>query len=298
MSDFRPYPPEDFESFWRETTEEALAAPLDYHRSWANDYPADDHVVEKIEFHGIRGRRRFGWIAYPNEARRLPAFLWIPPYGRESKLPDAYGTRVGFVSMSFNFFGLGAFHQEKYAPGIGYFAEGADDPTTWIFREMFQDSVIATRVLQAQPEADEDRLATMGMSQGGGMSIWNAAWNPLIRAACADMPFLGAMGETLSKTIFRYPLKELVDYMEQIPVGQERIRHTVSYFDTMNQAAFAKVPVHVSRGLRDPASRPDNVGAIYDALPVEKELLSLDWGHDWHPDMITSNEQWMRRHLG
>ena len=57
--------------------------------------------------------------ARPGRSRRAPGFVWIPPYGRESLLPNAYGTREGFVSLSFNFFGHEAFHQEKYVTARG-----------------------------------------------------------------------------------------------------------------------------------------------------------------------------------
>lgn len=233
------------------------------------------------------------------DAKRLtlPGFLWIPPYGRESLLPDEYGTRNGFVSLSFNFFGEPAFHQEKYRTERGYFSIGAEDPHTWIFRQMFQDAYMAFRVLQAQHEVDENRCSSMGMSQGAGISIWLGAWCEGVRAVCADMPFLCAIKQTLLKTVHRYPLRELTDFMHRIPLGEERVLNTVSYFDTMNQASRCKVPTHVTLGLKDPAARPDNVRAMYNALTCEKEKLEIDWGHDWDPTMIDTNRDWLLNHL-
>lgn len=289
--------PDDFEAFWHRTVAEAFAAPLDYHRNPADEKVRESHVVEVLHFRGIQGETLHGWLAYPAGARRLPGFVWIPPYGRESKLPDDYGTREGFTSLSFNFFGESAFHQEKYVPSRGYFAQGADLPETWIFRQMFQNSVIASRVLQAQIEVDEDRIGVMGMSQGAGITLWNAAWNPIARAACADMPFLGKVPSTLVGNVYRYPLKELTDYMAELPMGEARILNTVSYFDTATHAAFSKIPTHVSLGLKDPACKPDSVRAIFEALPEPKALSVLDWGHDWHPDMISQNAAWLREHL-
>lgn len=291
-------PPEDIEQFWHEAFAEANALPLDYRRSLSNDYELEGFVVEKLEFSVLGGRRLKGWIAYPEEgARRLPGFVWLPPYGRESKLPDAYGTREGFVSLSFNFHGEEAFHQEKYATSRGYFAHGAESPETWIFRRMLQDAVVATKVLQAQVEVDEDRIGAMGMSQGGGIAIWLGAWCPIVKAVCADMPFLANIAQTLSGTVYRYPLKELVDFMEDLPVGEARVLNTVSYFDTAHQAEFCRRPTQVSMGLKDPATRPDTVRAIFRALAGPKMLRTYDWGHDWHPDMIENNRQWLTENL-
>ncbi|MGV3614266.1 MAG: acetylxylan esterase [Fimbriimonas sp.] len=289
--------PEDLDWFWHDAVREANAVPLDYRRSLTNDYDRPGFVVETLRFTGMHGRRLNGWIAYPEGARRLPSFVWLPPYGRESKLPDDYGTRAGFTSLSFNFHGEPAFHQERYDVVRGYFAQGAEDPESWIFRRMLQDAVIATRVLQAQVEVDEDRIGAMGMSQGAGLSIWLGAWCPIIKAVCADMPFLADIANTLSGDVYRYPLKEVIDFMETIPVGRERVLNTVAYFDTVFQATRCHVPTQVSLGLKDPASRPDAVRKVFQAIPGHKRLISYDWGHDWHRDMIENNRQWLAENL-
>lgn len=289
--------PEDLDAFWADAVKEAYAVPLDYKRSLTNDYARPGFVVETLRFTGMAGRNLNGWIAYPEGARRLPSFLWLAPYGRESKVPDDYGTREGFTSLSFNFHGEGAYHQEKYEVARGYFSHGAEDPESWIFRRMFQDAIIATRVLQAQVEADEDRIGAMGMSQGGGIAIWLGAWSPIVKAVCSDMPFLSDIANTLSGDVYRYPLKEVVDYMETIPVGRERVLNTVQYFDTSFQATRCDVPTQVSLGLRDPASKPDQVRKVFEALPGNKRMISYDWGHDWHPDMIENNRQWLAENL-
>lgn len=292
MQNFREAP-EDLGAFWHEATSEAMGARLDYRRQLTDRTSPTGHLIEELAFLGMEGRTLYGWIAYEEAARRAPSFLWVPPYGRESKLPDQYGTRAGFTSLSFNFHGEPPFHQEKYEIARGYFAEGIGDPETWILRRMYQDAVIALRVLQIQIEADEDRLGTMGMSQGGGVSIWLGAWCPIVRAVCADMPFLGRIAESLTGNVYRYPTKELVDAMEEMPVGRERVLNTVQYYDTVFQAAHCRVPTQVSVGLKDPACRPSTVEAIYEALPGEKRLRIYDWGHDWHPGMVDANRDWL-----
>ncbi len=296
MSELVPRVPEDFDEFWQGAVDEAKEAPLEYHRSVRKAFDLPGFMVESIAFRGMAGAIH-GWFAYPEGARRLPGFLWIPPYGRESLPPNAYGTREGFASLSFNFFGHDGFYRETYAPDRGYFAEGVEDPRTWIFRRMFQDAFIAARVLEAQIEVDEDRIGSMGMSQGGGMSIWLGARCPIVRSVCADMPFLGAVHDTLAKPIYRYPTKELTDYAATIPLGMERIRHTASYFDTLSQASRCHVPTQVSLGIRDPASRPEVVRAIYAALPGPSSLVEYEIGHDWHPEMVVNNRAWLLKQM-
>jgi cephalosporin-C deacetylase len=284
--------PEDFQRFWEETTQEANECPLDYHRSKQSEVDLNGFFVEKLEFRASDGRVLSGWIAYQAGAFQDPGFLWVAPYGRESMLPNEYGTRHGFVSLSFNFHGHPAFYLEKYERNRGYFAEGADSPATWIFRRMFQDSVIAARVLADLPETDPNRLGSMGMSQGAGISIWLGAWCSLIRSVCADMPFLGLIGDTIKKNVYRYPLKELTDYMAELPLGEARVANTVSYFDTSYHAQFCHVPTQVSLGLRDPAATPEQVRSIFEALSGHKQLKTYDIGHDWNESMIDNNRNW------
>ena len=101
----------------------------------------------------------------------------------------------------------------------------------------------------------------------------------------------------MTRNAYRYPLKELVDFMETIPVGRERVMHTLSYFDTMNVATRVKVPALVSLGAKDPACRSEQVRAIYDAIPVEKRLIEYPGGHDWDPEMVGNNAEWLLNHL-
>lgn len=284
--------PEDFEKFWLDTTAEAMEFPLKVSNFRTLPDHSSTHVVETFSFAGIAGKARHGWMAYPEGARRLPGFLWVPPYGRESKLPDEYGTRTGMVSMSFNFHGEDAFHQEAYVRERGYFAEGADDPHTWVFKTMYQDAVIALRILHAQVQVNEEQIGVSGMSQGGGISIWLGAWMPLVKSVCADMPFMCAMGDSVLKYAYRYPMKEIADFMNEIPIGEQRVLNTISYFDTIYQAGYCNKPTHVSVGLKDPSCRPPNVQMAFDALPGKKHLETLDWGHDWHPSMILNNKRW------
>jgi cephalosporin-C deacetylase len=290
--------PEDIQDFWLSTAEEASAFPLEYERLPQREVLSPGFLIDLLRFRSSTGGTLHGWIAYQAGAFQDPGFVWLAPYGRESVLPNEYGTRFGFVSLSFNFHGEPAFHREKYEPRRGYFGDGAELPETWIFRRMFQNAVIATRILADLPETDSTKLAAMGMSQGGGISIWLGAWCSLIQSVCADMPFLGNVMESVLRPAYRYPLKELWELMNQLPLGEERIRNTVSYFDTVNQARFCDKPTQLSLGLKDPAATPAQVRAIYDSLPGHKHLVTYEIGHDWTPLMVDTNRTWLMETLG
>jgi cephalosporin-C deacetylase len=287
-------PPENLVEFWEETVREAEQAKLEISRSAFPSHEEADHVIHTYSFVGIDGKTLNGWIAVPKEREgRMPSFLWVPPYGRESLLPNQYGTRKGYVSVSLNFHGHEAFHQEKYIPARGYFAEGAEEPETWIFRRMFQNALICMRVMQTFLEVDEQRLAVMGMSQGGGISIWLGAWYKAVKCVVADMPFLGLCEQILGRQAYRYPTKELMDFVDNTPMGEERLLYTLSYFDTKHQAAHLKVPCQISLGEKDPSVPPPTAEAIFEAIPTEKRLIRYPGGHDWTPEMVENNLEWL-----
>lgn len=290
----RPYVPPGFEAFWRENTDEAMLAPLDFSVSDQINFLPIDHVVKVLEFRGISGETLHGWIAWPKAGGFSPGFLWLAPYSRWSMLPNEYGTRSGMVSLSFNFHGESAFHREEYTPARGYMAEGIESRETWIFRKMYQNSVIAGRILGSLERVDSNRIVTAGMSQGGGLAIWMGAWVDYVKAVVADEPFLAGVPWILDAKHFRYPLKEMTDLAFSSPEMQEKVRETLSYFDTVNQAAFCEVPTRVTLGLKDPSVRPSQVKAVYETLPGHKDIEEIDWGHDWHPRMIAGAEEFLR----
>ncbi len=289
--------PADFEEFWLAAKQEADAVKLDYWREPKEFSGLTSHNISILRFRSVHNAVLEGWVASPKGTRKAPGFLWINPYGRESLLPNEYGTRPGYLSFCFNFFGLPAFHQEKYVPERGYFSEGLADPNTFVFKTLIQHCLVALRVLQAQLDVDEDRIGVMGLSQGGGFALASAAWSEIPKAVCADLPFFGLITETISQNFFRYPLKEILDFAENHQFGKELVHYTLSYYDTVFQAKRIKQPTHVTLGLKDPSCRPPQVRAIFEALVCEKSLTELDWGHDWHPSMIETNLLWLNQHL-
>jgi cephalosporin-C deacetylase len=112
------------------------------------------------------------------------------------------------------------------------------------------------------------------------------------------MPFLGGIGRILAEDRpFRYPIKELTDWIGGDPERRVVAQETLGHFDTIRLATHCRVPTRMSLGLKDPAVRPWQVEEAFEALPGTRELVRLDWGHDWHPDMISGGRDWLIRHL-
>ena len=292
-----PYLPEGFLAFWEDTVREADLSDLDYSRSVQSEVSRDGFQIDLVDFKGVSGDVVHGWFACSEGSIMNPAFVWLAPYGRWSMTPNEYGTRQGFCSLSFNYFGESAFHEETYAPERGYFADGIGDPETWVFRRMFQDSVIACRVLAELEEANAARVGAAGLSQGAGIAIWLGAMARNVKCVCADLPFCAARPVVFAEDVRRYPLKEVADYMAESEENRERAMRTMAFFDTVNLATMCEVPTLVTVGLKDPFVKPFEVRSVYEALAGEKRLDKIDGGHDWHPSMVERNRDWLLGHL-
>lgn len=293
-----PYLPDDFDDFWSSTLQEALDAPLSFKRHSQSTVDRSGFTIDVVDFRGVDGRKLYGWFAFPESGNVSPGFLWLPPYGRWSMMPNEYGTREGFCSFSLNYFGEHAFHSETYKPERGYLTEGIESPQTWVFRRIFQESVMAGRVMETFAEVDSAKIGAMGMSQGGGLAIWLGAFYSLVKCVAADMPFGAARPMVFSRDIHRYPLREAVDWWGLDKAKREAAMRTMSYFDTVNVATRCKAPTLLTFGFKDPAVKEYEVRSIYEALPGMKDIDAIDGGHDWHESMIERNADWLRQWLG
>lgn len=292
-----PYIPDGFDDFWLDAVREAKKVGANFRRTPQNEVVRDGFTIDLLQFESVGGRSVEGWFAFPTRRLISPGFLWLAPYGRWSMLPNEYGTREYLCSLSFNFHGEAAFHREDYRPERGYLTEGIDRPETWVFRRMFQDCVVAAAVLQAQEECNAQQVGAMGMSQGGGMAVWLAAFLPSLRAVVADMPFGAARPLVFERDIARYPLKEISDYMAQSDSARASVMRTLSFYDTVNFAARCKAPTLLTYGTKDPAVREYEVRSVYEALVGEKSIEAIDGGHDWHESMVERNRQWLLDHF-
>lgn len=292
-----PYLPEGFDAFWEDTVREANIADLDFERRPQQEVTCEGFEIDLIDFKGVNGATVHGWFACDEEALMAPSFLWLAPYGRWSMMPNEYGTRKGMCSLGFNYFGESAFHRETYKPERGYFTDGLDSPETWVFRRMFQDSVIAARVMVELEETNSQRIGVAGMSQGAGIAVWLGAFCTQIKAVCADMPFGAARPLVFADEMKRYPLKELEDWWAGDNAKREQAMRTMSFFDTVNLAAKCDVPTLLTWGSKDPAVREFEVQSIFNALSGERKIDEIDGGHDWHESMIDRNQEWFLEHL-
>jgi cephalosporin-C deacetylase len=130
-----------------------------------------------------------------------------------------------------------------------YILDGIETPETYIYREIVSHALRGLDVLAARREVDARRLAVMGASQGGGVSLLVAGLDPRVVAVSADFPFLTDWPESLRAP--GSPYADVRKYIAAHPKEKDAVMKTVSYYDTLDVAGRISVPVFVQTGLKD-----------------------------------------------
>jgi cephalosporin-C deacetylase len=126
---------------------------------------------------------------------------------------------------------------------------------------------------------DESRVAVVGGSQGGALALAAAALSGGVAAAAARVPFLCDIPHAVEMTDTR-PFAEITEYLACHRDQDERVYEVLSYFDGVNMARHATVPVTMSVALMDDIVPPSTAYAAYNTYAGPKELLV--WSHNGH----------------
>lgn len=273
--------PADFDAFWAETLAEARQTPLDAHFD-----PVDAGLplveVFDVSFAGFGGHRVKAWFIKPrgatvgltgvvkfigyNGGRSFPHehLLW-PATGRAVLVMDTRGQGAGWSrGETPDPVGSDPAH-------AGFMTRGVADPRTYFYRRVFTDAVRAVEALRSRPEIDGQRIAAVGGSQGGGITLAVAGLVPDLKAAMPDVPFLCDFPRAVAIAT-RDPYGEIARFLA---VQRDRVAgtfRTLSYFDGVNFAARAKAPALFSVGLVDDICPASTVYAAYNAYAGDKSI--------------------------
>jgi cephalosporin-C deacetylase len=279
--------PEDFDSFWAKTLQEARD-----HDLAARFEPVDTALktvtVHDVTFAGFGGHPIKGWLTVPAWANSpLPTVVEFIGYGGGRGLPH---THLLWASAGFAHFVMDTRGQASgwgggdtpdpvgSAPAFpGFMTRGIEDPETYYYRRLFTDAVRAVEAARSHPLVDAARVAALGGSQGGGITIAVGALVPDLAAVAPDVPFLCDFPRATVLTD-RAPYREIGNYLKTHRGRTERVRRTLSYFDGVHFAARGRAPALFSAALEDQTCPPSTVFAAFNAWANEdKEIEVYDF---------------------
>lgn len=317
LEDLQQYKPEisepaDFDAFWDSTLAEARRTPLD-----AQFAPVETPLTVidtyDVTFTGFGGTRVKAWLHVPaGTTGPLPTVVEYIGYNGGRGLPHerVFFASAGFAHLLMDTRGQGAGHSVGHTPddspdaGLnavsGRMTQGILDPATYYYRRTFTDAVRAVDAAAEHPLVDENRIVVAGGSQGGGLSIAAAALSDRPIGALADVPFLQHFARAITITD-AFPYGEIPAYLKRHRDQLDRAYETLSYFDGVNLAKRATVPVLYSVGLMDPVCPPSTVFASYNSWGHEDRQIRVypfnghEGGQEFHQ---LEQVEWLAKLLG
>lgn len=278
----------DFEPFWKETLALGEGCPL-HPRRQPLAFPGVHLDVSAISFESLHGTRLQGFFAVPRFAGKgpLPCVLHLHGYrgenGPSTPFELLHWATAGFAVLSVDCrdqWGLGG-NRATYDSGTGasLVARGLLDPNEYFFRGAYLDAVKALDFACQLPEVDPGRIAVEGISMGGQLALALCALDPRPRALAVDVPSGSDLAERVR--ISAGAFAAVTDYLKVFPDRQEKVFHTLSYFDLMNFSEKIKCPVLASVGLRDQTCPAKAFMATYNRLTCPKDLKVYPFaGHE------------------
>jgi cephalosporin-C deacetylase len=279
--------PDDFDAFWAETLGEARSFPLNpvFERV---DTGLDVFETYDVTFSGFGGHRVRGWYIKPagravdrcvvkfigyGGGRDLPHqhLLW-PSTGRAVLVMDTRGQGSSWsVSDTPDPAGSDAAHP-------GYMTRGILDPRSYYYRRVFTDGVRAVEAARSRAEIDPDKVAIVGGSQGGGITIAVAGLDPSVYAAMPDVPFLCDFPRAVGLTA-RDPYGEIVRYLVTHRSKVDQAFRTLNYFDGVHFSTRARAKALFSVALMDDICPPSTVYAAYNVYAASKSIESYSFNN-------------------
>lgn len=280
--------PQDFDAFWQTTLQEARQFPLEAHFT-AVDFGFPTLAMFEVSFNGYGGQPIRGWFIYPAGATApLPCVVEYSGYGGGLGFPTRWLTypSAGFATLVMDIRGQGSQHRQGYTPDIepegssthypGFMTRGILDPHTYYYRRVFTDAVRAIEAARSNPQVDRERVAVLGGSQGGGITLAAAALMPDVQAALADVPFL-CHYRRATQLIDTQPYAEITSFCKVHRDKVETVFRTLSYFDGVNFAARARARALFSVGLMDTTCPPSTVFAAYNHYAGPKDICVYEY---------------------
>ena len=272
-----PAEPEDFVSFWRQRYRKAMRVdPVPSLEHNATEHPKFD--CYDLHYHSTDGFEIGGWVISPRQG----------PVRRGVVVGHGYGGRDGPdfnvpIDDAVYFFpcfrGLSRSRLWPISDNPAYHVlHDIDRPERYILGGCVEDLWLAVSAMMRCFPETQGRIAYIGSSFGGGIGALALPWDSRILRAHLHVPSFGHHPLRL-----RLPTWGSAAAVQSYQRIHGSVQDTLSYYDAAVAARHIRIPVHVAAALADPVVAPPGQFSIYNALPEEKMLFLLDWGHSEYP---------------
>lgn len=271
-------PPDDFTAFWADILQASCALPLHVEERSSELRSTPEVEVRELTYTSLDGVQIFCWYSLPRgRTGPLPVVIQYPGYISEPQIGREQALQ-GYAVLSVA--PRGKLHSsDQINPGYpGLMIHGIEAPATYIYRGFYADALRAIDVARSRPEIDPARIAVMGSSQGGGLTLMAAGMRQEVTCASAGAPYLTGMMAAITLT-HSSPYEEINEYLRCFPHRQAQVATTLSYFDCLFFATRVQCPFIMNLGMQDDVCPPPTGLAAFDLVPARDKKLYKYEGH-------------------
>lgn len=275
----------DHDIFWNRTLNEKRRMPLNAMLKTI-DYPIKQITAHQLNYHGFDKTPINAYYILPAHfSGELPCLIIFHGYGGHKNSISHYMKWLiqGYAVIAVDLRGQGRTGD--------YSAYTSDEMGTWItkgilnkeeyyYRKVLVDAIRAIDFAHSRPEIDNQRIAIMGASMGGGISLLVAALDDRPKLVIADVPNMCDLS-TAIQLKSEGSLVAVEGFLHRHPEYLEKVFETLSYFDNLNHCQNIKCRVRVSVGMKDPVCPPKPIFGVYNHITAPKSIELYPFsGHD------------------
>ncbi len=200
----------DFDAFWCAARAESDKVPLNPTFTPVAEALPLAHVYD-VAFDGADGVRVKGWVLTPRDVSKpLPAVVQFIGYSGGRDYPHALAPHIlnGFCAFIMDSRGQGGATGQRLATthggARGVITPGILDKEEYYSRSFYRATVRAVEAVRTRSEVDGNRIAAIGGSQGGALTIACAGLSPHVKAMAPDVPWLSHFRRSIDLCVVPY----------------------------------------------------------------------------------------------
>ena len=289
--------PEDFDTYWDDSLNSLLKIDTKveikkstFETSFAN--------CSDLYFTGTENARIHAKLLQPKDINKPnPAVIIFHGYqGSSGDWSD--DNKLAFVAQGFTVAALDCRGQGGTSQDLGntigntlrgHIIRGLseNDPKKLLFRQIFLDTALLTKIIMDLPNVDKNRIGVTGRSQGGGLSIACSSLIPEIKMIAPVLPFLSdykrvwELDQAVNNSNAYFELHDYFRKFDPLHDSEKKIFEKLGYIDIHHLAPRIKGEVLMAISLLDTVCPPSTQFAAYNKITSKKEVVVYpDYAHE------------------